>query len=161
MQESHSNTCSFNPQPTTCQALYFYMLGIRGVTNQKHPCSQHLESNEEGRAGARDPRVLWGEKILCFFDSHHKVEVKGRISPVTGRGEERVPVHTNSLCIWVLKSIFVPPEPSTRQILNQCRWKKCASSQWNQKIFLKKATLATETKENRKGRTTGSERCYL
>lgn len=41
------------------------MLGIRGVTNQTHPCSQHLESNEEGRAGARDPRVLWGEKKYC------------------------------------------------------------------------------------------------
>lgn len=65
MQESHSNTCSFNPQPTTCQALYFYMLGIRGVTNQTHFCSQHLESNEEGRAGARDPRVLWGKKYCA------------------------------------------------------------------------------------------------
>lgn len=65
------------------------MLGIRGVTNQTRPCSQHLESNEEGRAGARDPRVLWGKKIQSCFDSHHKVEVKERISPVTGRGEER------------------------------------------------------------------------
>lgn len=70
------------------------------------------------------------KKILYCSEGHGgstgKVEVRGESGD--WRGKEGVPGHTDSLCIWVLKSIPVSPELSTRQMLNRCSWKRCRSA---------------------------------